>query len=197
MTDTTTGTRTEPTKGAFFAEPGLPAFTQAVQTYQNSPNPLTLLRLNQSAIPLMEQAKQKAWKPADGSVPLVCDFVSVRAICDRRLSDSEVGCLSGCLGYALRATLATGENALSEAHVQYAEAGNASGPCLTVVEWAYDSRLTIRTDPDPKAAFDTARAYLRDGGSPVRSTDREGPGTKGTRLTNGLDAPTNVAFYVR
>lgn len=197
MTNATTGTRAELNNGAFFAEPGLPAFTQAVQTYQASPNPLTLLRLNQSAMPLMESAKQQAWKPADGSVPLACDFVAIRAVCDRRLADAEVSRLSGCLGYALRATLATEEKALSEAHAKYTCVSDGSGPCFTVVEWAYDSRFTIRTDPDPKAAFDTARQYLSDGGSPVRSTDREGPGTKGTRLTQGLDEPANVAFYVR
>lgn len=180
-------------------EPDLLAFAQAVQTYQASPNPLTLLRLNQSAIPLMGPAKQRAWKPTDGTVPLVCDFTAVRAVCDRRLSEREAANLSGCLGYALRATLATGEKALSEPHVSYVgpEPAGMNGPCFTVLEYASDSRQTVRTEPDPKGAFDTAREYVTEGGSPLRTTDREGPGTKGTRLTQGLDEPANVSFYVR
>lgn len=180
-------------------DPVLCAFAQAVQTYQASPNPLTLLRLNQSAIPLMESAKQKAWKPVDGTVPLVCDFAAIRAVCDRKLSEREAANLSGGLGYALRATIVTWEKALSEPHVSFAgsETAGGDGPCFTLLEWAYDARQTIRTEPDPKGAFETAREYLKDGGSPIRATDREGPGTKGTRLTQGLDAPANVSFFVR
>lgn len=187
----------------------LSSFEEAVAAYVAAPNPLTLLCLNKRAIPLMEVVPQaKPWRPVPakatattaGDLSLACDFTAIRVVCDRELDGREVNRLCGCLAYALKATLATGDEALSEPQVQFARTPEDSPARLTVtlLEYAFDARRSIRTDPDPIAAFAAAQDYIRQG-TPLRTTDREGVGTKNTRLLNGIGGgvPVSVLFYVR
>ena len=189
------------------------SFEAAVIAYLATPNPLTLLALNKRAIPLMEAIPtMQAWRPVSdqNGTSLVCDFTAIRVICDRKLEGAEVNRLSGCLAYALKATLATGDDALSEPHVEFAQTPIDSPVplTLTLLEYAFDASRTIRTDPDPTAAFSLARQYILEG-TPIRTTDREGVGTRNTRLLEGIGSstgmsspgmfgmPCNVTFYVR
>ena len=108
-----------------------------------------------------------------------------------RLGQEEVRRFCGCLGYALKATLAGDE--LGEPEVCYPAAGGAIA--FTVMEFAWDSQSTTRTDPNYSEAFSKAREYIF-AGTPLRTTDREGKGTKDTRLVEGI-ALCNLSFFLR
>lgn len=166
-------------------------FEQALASYKAAPNPHTLLSLNKAAIGYMVSKRESVWKPV-ASEPLACDFAAIRVVVDRALSADDVGRLSGCLAYALTATLAG--DTLGEPSAEMATSDN--GVSFTCIEYAYNAASTVRTNPDAKLAFKTAREYIRDG-TPVRTTDREGAGTRNTRLVEGISAPANVSFFVR
>jgi hypothetical protein len=112
---------------------------------------------------------------------------------ERRLNEEEISRLSGCLGYALRQTLA-GED-LSEPSGFLLSTFPADGRQATILEYAYDSTKSRRDDPDYALAFELAQEYVFSG-SPIRTTDRAGAGTKGTRLVEGI-APCHLSFFVR
>lgn len=173
-------------------------FDAAAQAYKAAPDALSLLRLNQSAIPLVNAAQETPWRlvpdGTTGATLLACDFAAIRIVCDRRLEWPNIGRLAGCLAYALKATLAGEE--LGEPSVEFA-CSPGGLVAFTVVEFAYDASRSIQTEPDPIEAFRTAREYLLNGGTPVRTTNREGPGTQGTRLVEGLSVPCALTFYVR
>lgn len=176
----------------------LKQFDEAARAYKSAPDARTLLRLHQSAIPILNAAQETPWRPVPdgttGSTLLACDFAAIRVVCDRRLALPDIGRLAGCLAYALKATLAGEE--LGEPSVEFACSPGGS-VAFTVVEFAYDASRSIRTEPDPIEAFRMAREYALTGGTPVRTTNREGPGTQGTRLVEGLSAPCATTFYVR
>ena len=171
-------------------------FDQAALAYKAQPDPLTLLLLNKSAIPLLD-APDRAWTPTDDPEALspARPFTALRVLCDRRLDDAQVSRLAGCLGYALRVFHNGPE--LSTPAVARVEppAGSGVRAAFTVVGFAYDARLSGRTAPDYAEAFAKAREYVR-GGTPVRGTNKAGTGTQGTRLVEGLGA-VNLSFYVR
>jgi len=177
-------------------------FDAAAQAYKAAPDARTLLRLHQCALLLLLNAasQETPWRRVpDGtttgdSLLLACDFGAIRVVCDRRLNWPDIGRLAGCLAYALKATLAGEE--LGEPSVEFACSPGGS-VTFTVVEFAYDASLSIRTEPDPIEAFRVAREYLLSGGTPVRTTNREGSGTQGTRLVEGLSIPCSLTFYVR
>lgn len=170
-------------------------FMSAVYTFAAAPSAETLLLLNKAAIPLMElpNVTPPAWKSVDAPDALSGDFAEIRVLADRRLDGKEVSRLSGCLGYALRQSLA-GED-LSEPSVFCLRDHPADTHQVTVLEYAYDSTKSQRDDPDFAAAFDLAQEYVMSG-SPVRTTNRAGAGSKGTRLVDGI-APCLLAFQVR
>jgi len=178
-------------------------FDAAAQAYKAAPDARTLLRLHQCALPLLLNAapQETPWRRVpDGtatgdSLLLACDFTAIRVVCDRRLDWPDIGRLAGCLAYALKATLAGEE--LGEPAVEFACSPAGGSLAFTVVEFAYDASRSIRTEPDPIEAFRVAREYLLSGGTPVRTTNREGPGTQGTRLVEGLFSPCSLTFYVR
>ncbi|GAB4453446.1 MAG: hypothetical protein OHK0029_06280 [Armatimonadaceae bacterium] len=115
------------------------------------------------------------------------DFQEIRLVFDRELSGDELRRASGCLGYALRIYL--GGEDLSEPTV-------VSLPGQpTVALYRYDSTKAIRSEPDIAEAVCVARHYLEEG-TPVRTTNRAGEGTRGTRLVDGL-GPVRVDFAVR
>ncbi len=171
-------------------------FEQAIAAYKAQADPLTLLLLNKSAIPLMD-AQPHAWQSIDDPAALDPEqpFTAIRAVCNQRLNDAQVGQLAGCLGYALQAILAGPE--LSLPNVVYLEAPAGSGirAAFTLVEFAYDARLSGRTAPDYVEALAKAREFIRDG-TPIRTTNKTGAGTQGTRLVEGLGA-VSLSFYIR
>lgn len=110
------------------------------------------------------------------------DFQSLRVMLEtgRMLTNDEMARIGGCVGYALKATLAGEE--LSEPTCCL----RACIPLkcwLTVLDFAYDSRTSIRTSPDIAQALLTAARRIQEG-TPVRKTDRVGPA--GTRLIAGI-----------
>lgn len=173
------------------------AFDKAASAYQAAPNAHTLLSLNKAAIPLMaEVPKDKPWRqisflPND---TVSCDFSAIRVVVDKRLVEDDVQRLAKCLGYGLKATL-VGEE-LGEPSASYTAGEEDDGLVFTLVEFSYNASSTIRTKPDGKRAFEVARDTILKG-SPIRTTDREGPGTMNTRLAEGISVSANLTFYVR
>lgn len=112
----------------------------------------------------------------------------IRVEFDKELTVSQVLRAAGALGYALREHL-VGEP-LSLPRVAL-----SPDPNVTILEFEYDSTTSKRSDPDFFEAFDAAMDYIEEG-SPVRTTDRRGPGTAGTRLVDGI-GPVGMRFFVR
>lgn len=119
-------------------------------------------------------------KPTEYAVnlPEIADaFYTLAVTIDRALATDEIARVSGCLGYALRATLA-GED-LSDPETITIRHGQ------TRITYAYDSTKSRRDDPDYEGALRSAGAMIMTG-SPVRTTNRAGAGTAGTRLVEGI-----------
>ena len=115
-------------------------------------------------------------------------WYGIRAEFDSYLSDSQVRQAAGCIGYALRQEI-RGEE-LSEP-LKITRTANGR----TIARFSYDSTKTRSDDPDEARAFELAAQYVREG-SPVRTTDRAGHGTRGTRLCEGL-GNVSARFWVR
>ena len=97
------------------------------------------------------------------------------------LTPDEMTRVTGCVGYALRATLAGDD--LGQPVVSYmVERGRVTA---TILEMSYDSSTSIRTEPEPASAFELARQYVAEG-TPRRKTSRSG--SVGSRLVEGIDA---------
>ncbi len=186
----------EARSGSFDYDDAVRRFDEAAAAYKAQADPLTLLLLNKSAIPLLD-IPAKAWKSLEEPDVLSAQrpFTAIRVLCDRRLSLEEVSRLCGCLGYALQATLAGPD--LSPPDVSWMEATGRLGVAatFTLLVFAYEAQLSIRTAPDYAEAFAKARAYIREG-TPVRTTGRAGAGTQGTRLVEGI-GDANLTLYVR
>ncbi len=116
------------------------------------------------------------------------DFYSFTVRFPRLLSTDEISRASGCIGYALRETLA-GED-LSDPQVGFALCG------ATVLSFDYDSTKSRRDDPDSLLAFERAAAYIVLG-TPIRKTNRAGFGTKGTSLVDGIGLVSMVFSFER
>lgn len=114
------------------------------------------------------------------------DFDTITLRVGRALSDAEVAQVGGCLGYALRVHVA-GED-LGEPESVVRSCGQ------TVIHYWYDSTKAQRSDPDPQHAFQVAAGFIVEG-TPVRRSNRAGPGTAGTRLIEGIGAVA-LAFQV-
>jgi len=155
-----------------------------------------ILAYKAQAIPLLE-AQDHAWKSTDDLEALSPErpFTALRVLCDRRFDDAQVQRLAGCLGYALQATLNGPELSAPTAARIEPPTGSGVRAAFTLVEFAYDARLSGRTAPDYSEAFARAREYVRVG-TPVRTTNKAGSGTQGTRLVEGLGT-VNLSFYVR
>lgn len=112
----------------------------------------------------------------------------IRATFDRGLTVYEVLRIAGALGYALREHIVGEELSLPRVAIPTDENS-------TVLEFEYDSTKSRRSERHDADAFDAAREYITEG-SPIRKTDRRGPGTQGTRLVEGI-GPINIEFLVR
>lgn len=113
------------------------------------------------------------------------DWYDMSVEVDRYLTDAEVDMVVGCVGYAFRQVLA-GESAdlLGDGRSQ-------SGTTIII---SYDSTKSQRDDPDFLEAFNLAQQYIQFG-TPVRKTNRSGPGTAGTPLLAGI-GECRVALFV-
>lgn len=167
---------------------GQEEFDSAVIRYKAEPSPLHLQELLRNAIELEPEAR---WRNMRAKGALAVPFTHIRALCDRALDEAEVRRFTGCLGYAFKSTLAGKE--LDEPSVCYPVAGGTIA--FTVMEFRWDSRSTTRTQPDYSQAFSVAREYIFEG-TPLRTTEREGKGTKDTRLIEGISL-CNLSFFLR
>jgi hypothetical protein len=179
------------------------AFLEASSAFASRPNPLTFVELQRASLALLTRhgntfatasalaaPPETPWRPVEDPAAFTGGFTEIRVVCDTILDDSEVERVAGCLGYALREHLA-GED-LSEPTVYRPQDGELA---LTVIDFNWDSRTSIRSNPDPAWAFEVARVYVF-AGTRERTTARVGP--IGSRLVEGLGAGRcNVAFYVR
>lgn len=134
--------------------------------------------------------EQFPWKKITLGQPVPLRFEQIKLVADRRLDSEEIGLAAGCLGYALTETLRGEELPLP----RVAFPKGACGRVFTELVFDWDSSSSIRTAPDPHRAFEVASVYCQHG-TPVRTTERAGAGTRGTRLVAGIDTP--VSFWVR
>jgi hypothetical protein len=179
------------------------AFNDASTAFAARPNPLTFVELQRASLALLTRhgntfataSAQPAppvapWRPVEDPAAFAGGFKEIRVVCDTDLDDEEVFQVAGCLGYALREILA-GED-LSEPTVYRPSDGDFT---LTVLDFAWDSRSSIRTNPDPAWAFEVAKVYVYEG-TRARTTTRVGP--VGSRLVEGIGRDRcNVSFFVR
>ena len=163
-------------------------FDAAYLIYKADPCPANLKNLLLYAVSLEPEAR---WRNMRAPGALAVPFTQMRAVCDRALTPEEIRRFSGCLGYALKATLAGEE--LDDPDVCYPSANGRIA--FTVMEYRWNSVSTTRTEPDYSQAFSRAREYIF-AGTPVRTTDREGKGTKDTRLVEGI-ALCNLSLFLR
>ena len=112
-------------------------------------------------------------------------FYSLRVTIDRVLTLAEVEQVSGCLGYGL-APLA-GEGLSDPERILF-------GLDYTAIDYSYDSTKSRRDDPDFQQAFENAARYIQEG-TPIRTTNRAGAGTAGTRLVEGI-GPCQIVIDV-
>lgn len=134
--------------------------------------------------------EQFPWKKIALDHPVPVRFEQIKVVFQRRLSAEEIARATGCLGYALTETL-RGEE-LGEARVSFP--AGACGKEFTVLVFDWDSSSSIRTTPDTHRAFEVASIYIPHG-SRIRTTNRAGADTRGTRLVEGIgEAPS---FWVR
>lgn len=103
------------------------------------------------------------------------DFSRVRVVIEGILDDRELNQAHGCVAYAFR------EHLRGEDFGDIEDVERADG--YTSFEAHYDS--TKGRGHDVGAAMVAACDYVFEG-TPVRKTDRQGRGTAGTRLVNGI-----------
>jgi hypothetical protein len=121
------------------------------------------------------------------NIPAVTgDFELLAVRVGRTLTAAEVEQVSGCIGYALRIHVA-GED-LSEPEAVIRCGGE------TLITYFYDTTKAQRSSPDPETALRVAAQLIVEG-TPVRSSNRAGPNTRGTRLIQGI-GPVSLTFLV-
>ena len=104
------------------------------------------------------------------------DFSEVKVVVERYLSDEEVWNLAGCLGYALRETLA-GEQLSAPDVIQSRRAQQ------TIIFFNYDSTKSRRDDSNVETAVDLALKYIHTGYISAQGTRlNEGIGKCGIRI---------------
>ncbi|MGY6496628.1 MAG: hypothetical protein ACXIUP_00200 [Microcella sp.] len=125
-------------------------------------------------------------RPGDGEVP--DEPTALRVQVDRSLSDDERAALNDAVRYALNAAHrgAAGEDPWSDTSAS------------TVVEVNLAENRTRSKDSERFALFERRVRHLLEHGSEVRTTDRSGPGTRGTRAIEPWAKPPRfVVFYDR
>lgn len=109
------------------------------------------------------------------------EFSRVRVEVNRILDDEDLQRAAGCVGYAFAKNL-RGES-LGEPENITRQHG------VTAFECYYDSTKSRVWNVED--ALDEAVQFILEG-TPIRTTNRSGPGTKGTRLVEGVGASARV-----
>lgn len=130
------------------------------------------------------------WKKVDIDQAVPVRFEQIKAVFEGRLTEEQISRAAGCIGYALVESLRGDE--LGEPVVTFPK-GNC-GKEFTVLVFDWDSSSSIRTTPNPRRAFELASVYVVHG-SRIRTTNNAGPGTRGTRLVEGVGI--EASFWVR
>lgn len=191
------------------------ALAGALTAYVQAPSADTLLKMNLAAVPMLPDAALAGlgglnlppvapgrvatgaadaprWRAIDAPGAFRDGFTEIRVVLDALLTDDEIDAVTGTLGYALTETVKGEELSLPE--VARIAGG---GLDLTVLSYQWNSDDCIRSSPNFARAFEVASVYIPHG-SKVRTTNLAGPGTRGTRLVDGIGKDrANVAFYVR
>jgi hypothetical protein len=170
-------------------------FDAAVRVFKARPDGDSFALLRAVAGALVATPRNLAEGPAWTAVQLSptvlqsipSDFQEIRAAFDRELTAEELARASGCIGYALRIHMAGEE--LSEPEV----VSPAGAP--TVAIYFYDSTKAQRTEPDIIEALTVAVGFMATG-TPIRTSNRAGAGTCGTRLVGGIGS-VGVTFALR
>lgn len=125
---------------------------------------------------------QKFYRRRDGVYPDTPYAIRIQA--NRELSPDEVKRLAGLTGYAYRSTVA-GERLGDPVQDQ----PNSFVVYADITKSARDDLGLALSD------FEDQLPDITREGTPVRTTDRKGPGTKGTRLVDGLGDDLDVEIY--
>lgn len=104
------------------------------------------------------------------------DFYTLGLLIERRLTADEALRAAGCLGYALAKM--NGETLSDPVSLIFT-------PASTYLTFWFDSTKCHRNSHSFEEAFTEAAAYIEQG-TPVRRSNRAGPGTQGTRLIQGI-----------
>ena len=166
-----------------------PSFVSVVRIFAPMCNVRAWTSLYHRKSNTANQTDSSVWRRVDTADAFDVPFDTIRVVTAGHLDLVEVACVFCCLGYALRATLAGEEVGMPDVSF-ILEQGRVAA---TVLVLSYDCTKSIRTNPDPKLAFELAHQYVREG-TPLRKTSRTGP--IGTRLVEGIGS-RRVEFYVR
>lgn len=158
------------------------------EEFLSDPTPATFAALVTSANIVLEDANNP-WMEVSKMTNFFSDIrVDIELSVDS-LSQEDIDSISGCLGYALRQTIA-GESLSDPVSIDQT-------PFFIGIEYFYDATKTRRDDPDFLEAFDLAEKMIREG-TPIRTTNRAGEGTQGTRLVEGIgNRAKSIKFYLR
>lgn len=124
----------------------------------------------------------------------------LRITFDRLLTTDEALDASACLGYALRQYVNGEALPLPTIKIggtirEGATSAEERAGLYTIMEFNYDSNRGRRSRDHTIETFRSAREYITNG-TPIRTTDRAGAGTQGTRLVNGI-GEVGIRFEVR
>ncbi|KQR33106.1 hypothetical protein [Deinococcus sp. Leaf326] len=117
--------------------------------------------------------------------PLPDDFSYITLTLKRHLTFLESISAAAALGYALRRM--NGES-LGDPQTIVRPDG------ITVITFFFDSTKCFRNSYSFEEAFQDAATFIQDG-SPIRSSNRAGPNTRGTRLVSGI-GPVDIEITV-
>lgn len=121
-------------------------------------------------------------------------FHSIAVIINRILTFPEVALVSPCLAYAL----AQMNNQTFEFPEETAQPQTVSfRDGYTILVYPYDSTGAVRTDLNAAwtKAFNEAPQYI-EFGTPIRQSDKAGPGTEGTRKWQGIGGEPSIVIAV-
>lgn len=117
--------------------------------------------------------------------PEHCTVEKIRVVLKGTLDDTELGLASGCVGYAFA--------------VHYG--GDGLSDPVEVIRRNGETAFTLvpagpyRSNPENRSDFlQDAKMFIADG-TPIRKTDRSGPGTRGTRLVHGLRQAAEIYLW--
>lgn len=162
-----------------------------------NPSATNYLLLNNSLLKYQEEYHDELEKAASWHAPENYDksFSRIRAVIDRYepLTADDIMTISDALGYALAVHIGGGNGErVSEADIICNNLDEGS----IILEWDYDSSKGYRSDPDYGKCFLDAATFIEEG-STLRTTNKSGPNTAGTRLVEGLGEKLDIYFLIQ